>query len=194
MTETHAWGQQTVLSLEGRVAYLLSHTEEVDDSVRIKSDPMFGVGLTYGYPDRGVGFSIEQVVQDLDDGITDGRLVMVPILMTGYWRFVGGNRPWTPFMGIGVGVFSIQFKTSGEGRSEAENAGLQNFDQDIDDTIGFQAQAGIEYSVWKKLSMVLDVRYFYVKADVRTTSTQGPSQDKIDLSTVVAGIGIKQSF
>src|SRR3989304_6392630 len=97
-----AWGQQTLLSVEGRASYLLPHTERVKERVRIKSDMRFGAALMYGYPDRAVEFSIEQVAMDLNDGTTDGRLVMVPILISGYWRWVAPDRRWIPFFGMGI--------------------------------------------------------------------------------------------
>jgi outer membrane protein W len=181
-----AWGQQTLLSVEGRASYLLPHTEKVEERVRIKSDMMFGASLMYGYPDRAVEFSIEQVAMDLNDGTTDGRLVMVPILISGYRRWVAPDRRWIPFFGMGIGLFANQFKSS------------QETDQDIDDTIGLQVLTGLEYSIWKKLSIVLEARYLFAKADVRTRVTEGgevvESRDKINLSTVVTGLGIKQYF
>lgn len=193
-----AWGQQTLLSVEGRASYLWPHTEEVGDRVRIKSDMMFGAALMYGYPDRAVEFSIEQVAMDLNDGTTDGRLVMVPILISGYWRFVAPGRSWTPFVGAGVGLLANQFKSSQKARSEAVEKGLEGFDQDIHDTIGLQVLAGFEYPLWQRLSVSLEARYLFAKADVRTRVTEGgevvESRDKINLSTVVTGLGIKQYF
>lgn len=193
-----AWGQQTLLSVEGRASYLLPHTEKVEERVKITSDMMFGVGLTYGYMDRAVEFSIEQVAMDLDDGATDGRLVMVPILISGYWRFVGTDGRWIPFVGMGIGLLANQFKLSQEAKSKALKDGRVDFDQDIDDTIGFHVMAGLEYFLWQRLSISLEARYLFAKTDVRTRVTEGgevvESRDKINLSTVVTGLGIKQYF
>ena len=193
-----AWGQQTLLSVEGRASYLLPHTEKVEERVRIKSDMMFGASLMYGYPDRAVEFSIEQVEMDLDDGTTDGRLVMVPVFISGYWRFVGTDSRWIPFVGMGFGLLANQFKLSLEAKSKALNDGREDFHQDIDDTIGFHVVAGLEYFILQRLSLSLEARYLFAKADVRTRVTEGgevvESRDKINLSTVVTGLGIKQYF
>lgn len=193
-----AWGQQTLLALSGRASYLSPHTEKVEERVKITSDMMFGAGLTYGYMDRAVEFSIEQVEMDLDDGTTDGRLVMVPVFISGYWRWVAPERQWIPFVGMGFGLLANQFKLSREAKAKAQDEELVDFHQDIDDTIGFHVVAGLEYFIWQRLSLSLEARYLFAKADVRTRVTEGgevvESRDKINLSTVVTGLGIKQYF
>ena len=185
-TATIARGQEsTILSLEARATYLPTTSHDVRGDVDFNQTVGVGAAVMYGYRDRAIEFSIGRVSIDLDGEELDGSLVMLPVFLTGYFRFHPFGRRWFPFIGIGFGVLLNQYQPDVRKHRE----------EDIADALGLQAVVGVEYFLWKKVSVAAQARYLYAGLDYRTVGNDGVSRvDRFALNTGMASFGIKRYF
>lgn len=188
MGSANAWGQGTILSLEGRTSYFLP-APFVDEDIDVSDGLGFGAAVTYGYRDRAVEFSIERVSVELEDDSLSGDLVMLPILMTGYWRFHPYSRRWFPFIGVGFGVIVNDFES---------DLDIPN-PRELSDSVALHFSAGVEYFLWRNFSVSFQARYLRSRADVRTGGGEEedsglPPANRIKLDRVITGFGLKKYF
>ena len=178
---TNAWGE--ILSFEARTTYLLPHDEDVNEEVKIKGGLGFGAAVMYGWRDRGVELSVERVGVEIKNDTLDGDLVMFPIIFSGYLRFHPVGRRWFPFVGLGVGMVANSFNPD------------KNSDKDIamSDALAFQASAGIEIFLIRKLSVSFQARYLFARANVQIEESNGDStDDRFKMDTAGVSFGIKK--
>ena len=67
---------------------------------------------------------------------------------------------------------------------------LKAVNAEIDDTVGFVAQAGLDYMLTKTLSLNVDLKYLAVRPDVKTTL----GNDKLNLKATIFGVGLGYRF
>ena len=184
----NAWAQETILALGGQASYLFPHSDSAGGKVEVDGGLMWGASLMYGYQNGGVELSVERVVTDLEGDTVDGKLLMLPVMVSGFWRFHAPGRRLIPYMGVGIGIVINQFRNSAKTK-------MRNLDNEIADTVGIQVFGGVEYFILSKISISLNARYLYAKADVQTEDEEeNVKRHRIGLETVVSGIGIKKYF
>ena len=188
---SNTWAQETILSVGAKTTYVMPHTDSAGGTVEVKGGGMFGASLTYGYQDRGVEFSVERLMTDLRGDTLDGKLVMLPLMVSGFWRFYVPGRRFIPSVGIGVGIIVNQFKNS-----RASN--IKGFDSEVIDTVGFQILAGVEYLVRPDVAVLWDARYLFSTADVRVIENingeENETKHRMGLDMVMTGIGVRKYF
>jgi outer membrane protein W len=180
--------QETILALGGQASYLFPHSDSAGGKVEVEGEFMGGINLLYGYPNGGVELSVDRVVTELKGDTVDGKLLMLPVMVSGLWRFHAPGRRLIPYAGLGIGIIINQFKNSTDIKA-------RNIDNEIADTVGIQLLGGVEYFILSQISISLNARYLYANADVQTEDEEeNVKRHRIGLDTVVSGIGIKKYF
>ena len=183
----NTWAEETILALGVQTSYLFPHTDSAGGKVEVEGGQMWGAGLTYGYQDRGIELSIEWVATDIEGDTVDGELIMIPVMISGFWRFYASGRRLIPSLGIGIGIVVNQFRNS-------QKAKALDLDNEIVDTVGIQVLGGVEYFIKSRISIFLNARYLYAKADVQTKTGNVINRHRIGLDTIISGMGIKTYF
>jgi outer membrane protein W len=185
---SNAWAQETIMALGGQASYLFPHSDSAGGKVDVEGEFMGGINFLYGYQNRGVELSVERVVTVLEGDTVDGKLLTLPVMISGLWRFHAPGRRLIPYMGVGVGIVINQFRNSAKTKA-------LNLDNEIADTVGIQFLGGVEYFIRSQISISLNTRYLYAKADVQTEDEEeNIKRHRIDLNTIISGIGIKKYF
>jgi outer membrane protein W len=179
-----AWGQ--ILSVELRSTGMLAHTEDNAGHVRFKDAVGAGTAITYGYRDRAIELSMDVVPVNVDGGKLDGRVIMMPVMVSGYFRFHPFGRRWFPYIGAGVGVILTNLR---------ESEGVE-YNVAVADPIALQAALGFQYFIVKNWAATWQVRYLHSRAKLELSPDGGSTQenDDISLSTFIGTFGISKYF
>lgn len=152
---------------------------EPDDAV------MYEVNLTY-FPHEyfSLELGVDYVETDVDvNGVgisgDGGEMEQVPVLLTGRFHF-STNPKVTPYLGVGIGYYFNDFDSNRDSP-----------DVEVDDSIGFHVNGGIEVFVADDAAINLDIKYIWNEIDV---DLPGSSDEEFYLNQFVTGIGFKYYF
>ncbi len=119
-----------------------------------------------------------------------GEIEQIPILLTGRFHWWSDIPKVCLYAGGGVGYFINDFSVSSAYRSRHSGVAV-----DADNSFGFLVAVGSEYFLTEKWALSVDVKYVYNPVDfVQTQPGVTPSAFDLNLSTFVAGVGIKYFF
>jgi outer membrane protein W len=103
------------------------------------------------------GFISSQVEND-PQGLSEGKLTMIPIQLSLQFRFKIGNR-FFPYLGGGVGYYLNNFTLEGENIWQDLGFEVSN---EVDNSFGFHFGLGMDYFFNPRIAFTLDVRYCIV--------------------------------
>ena len=153
--------------------------------------------LTYFFVDYfSLEFSGGYVKPDLDLTLTTGSVVsygeveQIPLLLTARFHWWSDIPKVGLYAGGGVGYFVNDFNVSDTLRSLFPGVSV-----DADNSLAALVAVGVEYFITTKWALNVDVKYIYNTVDfVQTQPGVTPSAFDLNLSTFVAGVGIKYFF
>jgi outer membrane protein len=178
----------------------LSYVDVADDKVEdITIDPdntiLLEGNLTYYFSNSfSLEFLIGYTETDVDakiigTGVNFGELEQIPLLLTGHYHF-WINPESNIYLGGGIGYYLNDFSLSGLVKSIDPN-----LDIDADDSFGYHVNAGFETFITDNMTLNLDLKYIWNKADFTARETGFPDEtDEVDLNAFVIGLGIKYYF
>lgn len=114
-----------------------------------------------------------------DDQFVGTTWLLPPTLTVKYHPLAGETI--SPYVGVGLN-YTIPFKSKVEGAPDFE----------IDNSIGWAAQAGVDVKIKDNLYFNLD--YKYVNADTKIRLAAGGPKYKLDLNPNLFGIGVGYRF
>ena len=127
------------------------------------------------------------------------------LIFSGIYRF-SPDKSFCPYVGIGIGKFSTEFKQEGRGiaRSYLNGEPLEHLNiyySFFDDTssTGFQFLGGAEYRIGERFVVIGEVRYISAKANEFVINIlRGPTlfwgDTEIDWSGLYFGLGVTHFF
>ena len=153
--------------------------------------------LTYFFVDYfSLEFSGGYVKPDLDLTLTTGSVVnygeveQIPLLLTARFHWWADIPKVGLYAGGGVGYFVNDFNVS-----DTLSGLFPGVSVDADNSFGALVAVGVEYFITTKWALNVDVKYIYNTVDfVQTQPGVSPSAFDLNLSTFVAGVGIKYFF
>ena len=179
---SHAWAE--ILSFDFRTSYYFPHSEEVKGDVDVKGAAGFGFAINYGYRDRTVELSVDLARLKLEGDQVDGDLLIVPIFISGYFRFHPFGRRWFPYIGAGVGVLSTGFDQDDKA----------DFDINFGDSLALHGTLGFQVFVIQNWALNWYVRYLYAQPDIKLDGESEDFTDQLRLDGVVASFGVTKYF
>lgn len=155
-----------------------------------------GLSLFYSFSDsfrvelRG-GF-ISNQVENAPGGLSKGKLTMIPIQLSLYYRFKAGNK-FRPYVGGGVGYYLNNFSLEGE--SEWQELGFDIADE-LDNSFGYHLGIGMDYFFNSRTAFSLDVRYcivslsgiYSITEQVSSITNTGDIEGALDHINFAAGL------
>ena len=153
--------------------------------------------LTYFFVDYfSLEFSGGYVKPDLDLKLTTGSVVnygeveQIPLLLTARFHWWADIPKVGLYAGGGVGYFVNDFNVS-----DTLSGLFPGVSVDAYNSFGALVAVGVEYFITTKWALNVDVKYIYNTVDfVQTQPGVSPSAFDLNLSTFVAGVGIKYFF
>ena len=153
--------------------------------------------LTYFFVDYfSLEFSGGYVKPDLDLTLTTGSVVnygeveQIPLLLTARFHWWADIPKVGLYAGGGVGYFVNDFNVS-----DTLSGLFPGVSVDADNSLGALVAVCVEYFITTKWALNVDVKYIYNTVDfVQTQPGVSPSAFDLNLSTFVAGVGIKYFF
>ncbi len=122
-------------------------------------------------------------------GVEMGELRQIPVLLNAHYTFWPLSE-LAIYVGGGVGYYLNDITLS-----DAAKIVLPNFDVEIDNSLGFQVNVGVDFFLNDKIAMNWDVRYAWNKADYVEKDAGSPDTvAELDLNAFVFGIGFKYYF
>ena len=178
-------------SVSGELATTLSGSD-------VEVDSQTGLGLTAGY------FVTDQIAIELlastqfehdlsiDGGALNGTelgsVKHLPPTLSAQYHFDTGSQ-FRPYVGVGVNytIFSDE-----DVDSEAAAVGVT--DIDIDDSMGFAGQVGVDYELGNGWLLNAGVRYIRIEAETEVKTATGSTKVDVDIDPWVTNIGIGYRF
>ena len=122
------------------------------------------------------------------DEVFDGWFL--PVTLTAQYRHDTGG-PLTPYIGAGVNaLFPVDFETTQQFR---EAVGSNQAAVDVPTSIGWVAQAGINYAVNDRFYVNLDGKIMSVSTDIQINDAPRATYD-LRMTPIVIGFGIGYRF
>lgn len=119
--------------------------------------------------------------------IADAR-VLPPTLTLQYHLFPDGN--FRPYVGAGIN-YTIFYN---EGASQSLEATLGQTTVDMDSSVGFAAQAGVDIQVAKGWFFNLDVKYVDLDTTITLKSAGVSRKVNLEIDPIIFGVGIGVRF
>jgi outer membrane protein len=167
---------------------LLGTSVDLDDDI--------GGGLNFTYivvPRFALELAWNYFKTDIKHGgLEVGEITIQPLLLTCWFRILP-EGPVVPYIGGGVGYYFIEFDISSEAKEEAKARGAA-LAEDVDDSLGLHASAGLDWFITDNFAINLETRYFWTEADVQGKEGSTTVNGDIDLAALVIGSGIKLYF
>lgn len=151
-----------------------------------------GVEIQGGY----FGFSVEGSA----DGLSKGKLTVIPIQMSLQGRFpVGGGR-LTPFLEAGGGFYLNSFAVNAGLAESWERIGFA-LEEKVEGALGFHFGAGLDYFLGPNLSLGLGLKYGLAKmkgswslTDIAGGTEMSGDLGSLDLNPLTVGLRLRYVF
>ena len=191
----------THLELGGGLTLGLELSYDIGSNWRVRGE-IFGFNseTSESFYNKECDFDGDGVVDMIiEDGTADVEASLGGLVLSGIYRISPG-RSFSPYVGLGVGLFSTEVKVKPEGEVSwwdplTEEWKEEPFRGDSDDTssIGFQVLGGVEYKIGEKFSVVGEVRYISAKAEGLFKEEEFQGTD-VDWSGLSFGLGASYRF
>ena len=193
----------THLELGGGLTLGLELSYDIGSNWRVRGE-IFGFNSETSdsfYSYKEYDFDEDGVVDEIEivDGTVDVEASLGALVLSGIYR-VSPGRSFSPYVGLGVGLFSTELKVKPEGEVSWWDRWTEEWEEeplrgDSDDTssIGFQVLGGVEYKIGEKFSVVGEVRYISAKAE-GLFKEEGSQGTDVDWSGLSFGLGASYRF
>ena len=158
------------------------------------------LGLTFGIRQGRLGgeLSVDWMETDLETDINEGELTIVSLLLTAQYHLLRKVPVVDPYIGLGVGYHLNSFDTSSESKALAAADGINNFDVETDNIVGFHINGGTNIKLTTALPFTIDARYVFSKPDIAQTGNISggpfPLNDELKTNAFVITGGLKYIF
>jgi outer membrane protein W len=163
-------------------------------------DMVFGGGISYLVtPNVAVEVALYRTQSEVEgtlDGLSTGKLTMMPVSLSLQGRYPLGNR-LIPYAQVGVAYNFLDFKLCSICQSEWEDMGFA-ISEEIDNSIGFQVGAGLDYRITDRIALNVDLRYQILNgqgtwsmSDQLSGVSQSGDLNDLNMSALVFRIGAK---
>ena len=173
-----------------------------DTDFKIETDfdyaPMYGGNLTY-FVHKYFSFelSVDRVETDVDLKISVpgfpiktvvgvGEMEQLPILLTARTHF-STNPKVNPYFGVGIGYYLNDFHSNDLVRAALPPGGRL----DIDDSLGFHINTGVEIFLNERFALNLELKYVWNDTDLKLKFPDAAEEVDFRLDAFVAGAGFK---
>lgn len=95
-----------------------------------------------------------------------------------------------PYAGLGVNYTIFYNEDASEGLEDA----IGDTEVEMDDSLGYALQAGVDFDLTDKLFLNLDVKYIDIDTKAKLTTGSLVNRVKVSIDPIVAGIGIGMRF
>ncbi len=154
-----------------------------------------GLGVVLSFtPNLSVGFEWKYAKLKVDrtaGGLLAGQLSMTPLLVSLYYNFLP-DRPVSPFVIFGAGLFISNFNLQGRATQEEE----QIKSQDIRNGVGWCAGMGAAFRTTARLTILVKGLYLGRTADAESVYFSGRSAQtfRVNLSSLSLVAGIEYHY
>jgi hypothetical protein len=176
----------------------------------LTTEKNYGGGAAFGLSvgmDVNKNFAVElsamrlqYPVKGSSEGLSKGKLAAFPIELLIKARLPFGSQSFTPYVAIGGGYFLNRFSLDS---IMDKNWADINFriTEKAEGSAGFCAAAGIEVPLGRPLLVNLEARYNLTRstgswtfADLKSGEEVSGKLEKLNLDTLILGLGLKYSF
>lgn len=100
------------------------------------------------------------------------------------------DAAWRPYVGAGINytIFYAQDTTS------SLNEAIGETSLDIDDSLGFALQAGVDFDVTETWFLNVDLKYIQIESEAILRTGNAANTIDVDVNPLVVGIGIGRRF
>lgn len=179
-------------------ASVFQEDEVFDTDTEINTAPVLGLVAGIRQGQLGGELSLDRMKTDIETDIKEGELTIVPVLLTAQFHFLEEAKSFDPYIGLGVGYYLNSFSTSSEAKASATAAGLDNYDVEVENAVGFHINLGANMKVSNALAFTIDARYAIAETDIeqKGTITGIPLtiSDDLSLDAFVITGGVKYIF
>ena len=152
--------------------------------------------LTYMITDEiGLELIATTTPHDIDgtgaiSGLGDvGDVWLLPPTLLAQYHFLPGQR-LRPYIGAGIN-YTIAY-------SEDVDSSLENVigpaDLEIDNSIGWAVQAGVDWALDDRWSLNLDMKYISISPDATLETATTRDTTEVDINPIIFGVGIGYRF
>ena len=135
-------------------------------------------------PNFAVEGSITWAKQDVSFRGNDvGALKMMPLTFTAQYYFTNLGA-WKPYVGGGFNYTYFYERDLGNNAGASVNK----------DSWGGALQAGFDYQIQRNWFLNLDVKYLWIKNDVRLNNINSGNSNSLDLDPWMFGVGVRYRF
>ncbi|MGB8951546.1 MAG: hypothetical protein WCC06_02610 [Candidatus Aminicenantales bacterium] len=176
----------------------------------LTSERNYGTGLTYGLNfcfevSKSLafelsGFRFQCPVNSAPEGLSQGKLSVLPVLLSLQTRFPVNGNVYIPYIILGGGYYITHFTMDSAVSAQWEDVGFR-IEEKIENAFAVHFGVGIEVFLNSKISVYFDARYGYARSNGSRTLSDSSSGEKIpetlesfNLDTLLIGMGIKFSF
>lgn len=138
------------------VGYAMFTEEQFNGGVAAGLSFFYSLSDSFRVELRG-GF-ISNQVENAAEGLSEGKLTMIPIQLSFHYRFKVSNK-FRPYVGGGIGYYLNNFSLEGE--SQWQELGFDITDE-VDHAFGYHLGIGLDYFFNPRTAFTLDVRYCIV--------------------------------
>ncbi len=188
------WPTGTGLGLFGGYAKLSDELHE--------GSVAYGFNLTYVISTtlavELTGFRFESAVTGSEDGLSDGKLAVMPIQLSLQGRFPMSNGRLVPFIEAGGGYYLNTFNVDSGIVSDWNALGF-DIEESVESAAGFHLGAGLDYFISRNICLGAAVKYCMATAKgswslTDTASGTEASGDLKDLKTGPLAFGIRLKY
>jgi outer membrane protein W len=138
------------------------------------------------------GGFISNQVENADEGLSKGKLTMIPIQLSLHYRFKVSEK-LRPYVGGGIGYYLNNFSLEGESRWQ--ELGFDITDE-VDHSFGYHLGIGMDYFFKPRMAFTLDVRYcivslsgsYSITDQVTSITNSGDIDGSLDHINFAAGL------
>jgi len=166
----------------------------------------YGSDISFG---GGVGFLVNRFVsvelglvrypsqaESSPQGLSAGRLTLMPVYFSVQGRYPLTNRI-TPYAQVGVAYNFLDFKLCSQCQAAWDDLGFV-VAEDVDNSLGFQVGAGLDYGITPTIAVNADLRYHILSgqgtwslSDQFSSVLQSGELSDLNLNALVFRVGVK---
>ncbi len=139
-------------------------------------------------------------VEGSEDGLSKGKLTVIPIQLSLQGRFPLSGGRLMPFVELGGGYFLNSFTVDSELAGDWDRVGF-TLEEKVEGSVGFHFGAGLDYFLSRNFSLGFGLKYCLAKmkgswslTDIAGGTEVGGDLKDLDLSPLMIGIRLRYIF
>jgi outer membrane protein len=131
-----------------------------------------------------------------DIGLPAGSVTHLPPTLSLQWYPLGGSNGWQPYVGLGANYTFIYDESLSAGVKDVLGGllGATTADLDLDDSVGWSAQAGMDVPVDDNWGLNLAVWYIDIGTTATISTDVGNVKFDVDIDPWVWNVGLYYRF